>query len=96
MECSLFIHNPLSHFRIHTFEWHGQDQDEADHMIRAARKITQLPMMPEHFSDKINEVRTIDDTKMVIKLVVYYELADPLKMVSYLPHYYLSISFTIS
>lgn len=51
-------------------------------MIRAARKITQLPMMPEHFSDKINEVRTIDDTKMVIKLMVYYELVDVLKMVS--------------
>lgn len=39
-------------------------------------------MMPEHFSDKINEVRTIDDTKMVIKLMVYYELVDVLKMVS--------------
>lgn len=51
-------------------------------MIRAERKISQLPMMPEHFSDKINEVRTIDDTKMVIKLVVYYELVDALKMVS--------------
>lgn len=64
------------------FEWHGQDKDESDHMIRAARKITQLPMMPEHFSDKINEVRTVDDTKMVIRLMVYYELVDVLRMVS--------------
>ncbi|XP_067946917.1 uncharacterized protein [Watersipora subatra] len=71
---------PTANEWIHTFEWHGPDQAEADHMIRAARKITQLPMMPEHFSDKVNEVRTIDDTKMVIKLMVYYELADALKM----------------
>lgn len=68
--------------RIHTFEWHGQDKDEADHMIRAARRITQLPLMPEHFSDKVNDVRTNDDTKMVIKVMVYYELVDVLRMVS--------------
>ena len=67
--------------RIHSFEWHGQDQHETDHMVSGARKITQLPMMPEHFSDKVNEVRTIDDTKMVIKVMVYYELVDALKMV---------------
>jgi len=68
--------------RIHKFEWHGQDKNESDHMVRAARTITQLPMMPGHFSDKINEVRTLDDTKMVVKLMVYYELVDVLKMVS--------------
>jgi len=73
-----------ANFRIHKFEWHGQDKDEDDHMIRSARKITQLPMMPEHFADKINEVRTIDDIQMVIRFVVYYELVDVLKMVRFL------------
>ncbi|KAF6031156.1 hypothetical protein EB796_010514 [Bugula neritina] len=71
---------PAANEWIHKFEWHGQDKNESDHMVRAARTITQLPMMPGHFSDKINEVRTLDDTKMVVKLMVYYELVDVLKM----------------
>ncbi|CAH1797641.1 unnamed protein product [Owenia fusiformis] len=65
---------------LHEFKWHGQDPDQIGRMIVGRNKFTQLTYKPDQFYYNVLGVRTIDDTMLTVKLMLFYELDDVIKM----------------
>ncbi|XP_077985822.1 uncharacterized protein LOC144440337 isoform X2 [Glandiceps talaboti] len=67
--------------RFHEFKWHGADvKKNKTVLIPKFREFYKLPIIPEHFYYNVREVRTSDDTEIVIKLMIFYELTNIEKM----------------
>lgn len=65
---------------LHEFKWHGTDPENKTRMIPGKDKFQQLAVIPEQFYYNVKEVRTNDDTMITVKLMLFYELKDVLKM----------------
>lgn len=65
---------------LHEFKWHGTDPENKTRMIPGKDKFQQLAVIPEQFYYNVKDVRTNDDTMITVKLMLFYELKDVLKM----------------
>lgn len=65
---------------LHQFSWHGCDEIDKTRMIPGYHKFEQLAVIPDQFYYNVKEVRTLDDTMITVKLMLFYELKDVLKM----------------
>src|SRR6185369_4457665 len=60
----------------HEFCWHGADPLNPQRKIPRALKFTKLRIIPDQMYFDVREVRTADDALLVVKLMVFFELAD--------------------
>lgn len=65
---------------LHEFKWHGTDPENKTRMVPGRDKFQQLAVIPEQFYYNVKDVRTNDDTMITVKLMLFYELKDVLKM----------------
>jgi len=65
---------------IHEFFWHGEDPDNKTRKIKGALKFKLLRVIADQFYYNVPEVRTKDDTQITVKLMVFFELVDVVKM----------------
>lgn len=65
---------------LHEFKWHGTDPANKTRMIPGSDVFKQLAAIPEQFYYNVREVRTTDDTMLTVKLMLFYELTDVIKM----------------
>ncbi|XP_033730756.1 uncharacterized protein LOC117320210 [Pecten maximus] len=65
---------------LHQFSWHGCDASDKTRMIPGHNKFTQLAVIPEQFYYNVRDVRTVDDTMITVKLMIFYDLKEILKM----------------
>jgi hypothetical protein len=65
---------------LHEFSWHGADPVNPHRKIPRALKFTKLRIIPDQMYFDVREVRTADDALLVVKLMVFFELADIEKM----------------
>ena len=49
-------------------------------MVPGLNKFEQLPTIPQNFYYNVREVRTSDDTMITVKVMLFYEMTDVLKM----------------
>ncbi|XP_006812186.2 uncharacterized protein LOC102804353 [Saccoglossus kowalevskii] len=66
---------------LHEFIWHGANEKvNKTVMIAGYNRFTKLTIIPGHFYYNVREVRTYDDTQIVVKLMLFYELKNIEKM----------------
>jgi len=65
---------------IHEFCWHGEDPGDKTRKIKGALKFQLLRVIADQFYYNVPEVRTKDDTQITVKLMVFFELVDIIKM----------------
>merc|ERR1711936_389432 len=65
---------------IHQFCWHGEDPTNKTKKVRGALQFQLLRVIADQFYYNVPEVRTKDDTQITVKLMVFFELVDVLKM----------------
>jgi hypothetical protein len=61
---------------LHQFRWHGADPRNAQRKIPEALKFVKLRVIPDQMYFDVESVRTADDALLVVKLMVFFELAD--------------------
>jgi hypothetical protein len=61
---------------LHAFRWHGADPRDARRKIPEALKFVKLRVIPDQMYFDVESVRTADDALLVVKLMVFFELAD--------------------
>lgn len=65
---------------LHQFSWHGADISDKTRMIPGYNKFSQLAVIPDQFYYNVRDVRTVDDTMITVKLMIFYELKEILRM----------------
>ena len=65
---------------IHQFSWHGSDPNNKTVKVKNSLKFQLLRIMPDQFYYNVREVRTKDDTTITVKLMIFFELVDVVKM----------------
>jgi hypothetical protein len=50
-------------------------------MVPGLKRFTQLTTIPDQFYYNVKDVRTVDDTMITVKLMLFFELKDIIKMV---------------
>ncbi|GFS26910.1 POU domain protein [Elysia marginata] len=65
---------------VHEFQWHGTDPENKARMVPGLNKFTQLPTIANNFYYNVREVRTSDDTMLTVKIMMFYQMEDILKM----------------
>ncbi|XP_005100203.2 uncharacterized protein LOC101861588 [Aplysia californica] len=75
---ALFI--PEAEEWVHEFVWHGTDPENKTRMVPGLNRFHRLPTIAENFYYNVREVRTNDDTMLTVKVMLFYEMVDVLKM----------------
>ena len=75
---ALFV--PTADEWLHEFQWHGADPDDTRRKIPGALRFTKLRVIPDQTYFDVQDVRTADDALLVVKLMIFFELADIEKM----------------
>jgi len=73
------LHVPAADEWIHEFTWHGKDHKEPNNKARkvpGGLKFTKLRIIPDQFYYNVSDVRTSDDTLLMAKLMIFFELVD--------------------
>merc|ERR1719430_2036963 len=65
---------------IHEFKWHGEDPSNKTRKVKGALQFKLLRVIADQFYYNVPEVRTKDDTQITVKLMVFFELIDVVKM----------------
>lgn len=65
---------------LHDFRWHGADPKDPTRKRPCALQFTHLRVIPDQMYFDVRDVRTSDDALLVVKLMVFFELADIEKM----------------
>jgi len=65
---------------IHEFFWHGEDPTNKTRKVKGALQFKLLRVIADQFYYNVPEVRTKDDTQITVKLMVFFELIDVVKM----------------
>ena len=73
-----YIPNPSEW--IHEFSWHGEDPNNKTRKVKGALQFKLLRVIADQFYYNVPEVRTKDDTQITVKLMVFFELIDVVKM----------------
>ncbi|XP_074652545.1 uncharacterized protein LOC141906945 [Tubulanus polymorphus] len=71
---------PTAEEWLHEFQWHGADPAMKSRMIPGSRTFQKLTTIPENFYYDVRDVRTVDDTMITVKLMLFYEMKDIIKM----------------
>ncbi|XP_064650600.1 uncharacterized protein LOC135502048 [Lineus longissimus] len=71
---------PAAEEWLHQFAWHGSDPKDKTRMVPALKRFTQLTTIPDQFYYNVKDVRTVDDTMITVKLMLFFELKDIIKM----------------
>ena len=61
---------------LHEFSWHGASAKDRRHKIPDALKFKVLRIIPDQTYFDVEDVRTADDALIVIKVMIFFELAD--------------------
>ncbi len=61
---------------LHEFRWHGADPRDQRRKVPSALKFVKLRTIPDQMYFDVEGVRTADDAMLVIKLMIFFELAD--------------------
>jgi hypothetical protein len=61
---------------LHEFCWHGADPVAPNRKAPGALRFTKLRVIPDQMYFDVRDVRTADDALLVVKLMVFFELAD--------------------
>lgn len=61
---------------IHQFSWHGSTLADARHKAPKALNFTKLRVIPDQLYYDVDDVRTSDDALLIVRLMVFFELAD--------------------
>jgi len=64
----------------HEFNWHIPDSKSIGHMIKGENKFEILTNKPDFFHYYVNEVRTLDDSLITVKLMIIFELKEIFSM----------------
>lgn len=67
---------PNAHEWLHEFVWHGPDPANPGRFIPQRAKFTELQHLPSQFQCNVRDVRTNDDTLVMVKLMLFYQLDD--------------------
>ncbi|XP_065840952.1 uncharacterized protein [Oscarella lobularis] len=59
---------------VHEFSWHGTDPANKTRLIPNTWKFTKLKVVPDQFYYNVDEVRTLDDALVKVKLMLFYEI----------------------
>lgn len=78
--CGPTIFMPQAEEWLHEFKWHGPDPNEIGRMIPQKDVFTKMLIVPSRFYYNVRDVRTVDDTMLSVKLIIFYEFVDVLKM----------------
>jgi len=65
---------------IHEFSWHGTDPSNKTAKVKDMLKFKLLRIIADQFYYNVREVRTKDDTTITVKLMIFFELVDVVKM----------------
>ena len=65
---------------IHEFSWHGTDPNNKTAKVKDMLKFKLLRIIADQFYYNVREVRTKDDTTITVKLMIFFELVDVVKM----------------
>eukprot|EP00118_Oscarella_pearsei_P003611 m.15066 g.15066 ORF g.15066 m.15066 type:complete len:406 (+) comp26142_c0_seq1:142-1359(+) len=60
---------------MHEFSWHGPDSANKTRLIPNSWKFTKLKVVPDQFYYNVDEVRTLDDALVKVKLMLFYEIS---------------------
>lgn len=67
---------PAAQEWLHQFSWHGAAPDNPLRKVPRALRFTKLRVIPDQMYFNVEDVRTSDDALLVVKLMVFFELAD--------------------
>ncbi|XP_071958033.1 uncharacterized protein [Antedon mediterranea] len=67
---------------LHEFTWHGPSDTDRTKIVAYQRKFTKLTIIPENMYYNVTDVRTKDDTTLTLKVMIFYELKDPVTMLT--------------
>lgn len=70
------LHVPADNEWVHAFRWHGADPKDPRWKIPRALEFTKLRTIPDQMYFDVEDVRTSDDALLVVKLMIFFELAD--------------------
>ena len=76
-----FIYLFILFARLHEFVWHGSDPQDPGHWIPLKNKFNLLRQVPDQFYYNVRDVRTNDDTLLLVKLMLFVELVEVETMV---------------
>jgi len=79
------LHVPAADEWIHQFCWHGKDPLDPNNKTKkvpGGLKFTKLRVIPDQFYYNVTDVRTSDDTLLMCKLMIFFELKDLEKMLN--------------
>lgn len=65
---------------LHKFQWHAEEPNNVGRVTPNGRQFDILTIQPDILHYNINEVRTLDDTLLTIKITLIFELIDVYKM----------------
>ena len=65
---------------VHEFSWHGSDPNNKTAKVKDMLKFKLLRIIADQFYYNVREVRTKDDTTLTVKLMIFFELVDVVKM----------------
>ena len=68
--------------RLHEFVWHGSNRSEPGRLLPRMNIFNLLRCIPSQIYVNVRDVRTNDDTLIIVKLMVFFELKDIDRMVS--------------
>jgi hypothetical protein len=70
------LHMPAANEWLHEFCWHGADPVNPKRKVPGALQFTKLRVIPDQMYFDVRDVRTADDTLLVVQLMVFFELVE--------------------
>ena len=67
---------PTENEWLHEFSWHGASLADRKHKLPNALRFKVLRVIPDQVYFDVEDVRTADDALLIIKVMIFFELAD--------------------
>ncbi|KAL8588841.1 hypothetical protein ACOMHN_011557 [Nucella lapillus] len=74
MEYGPTLFMPKPNEWLHEFQWHGTDPKSKTRFIPKLNVFTKLRVIPDQFYYNVDDIRTLDDALVTVKLMMFYEL----------------------
>lgn len=74
------MHVPRADEWVHEFVWHGSKDNDKTVKVPGATRFTKLRTIPDQFYYNVREVRTRDEAVIVVKIMIFFELKDIIRM----------------
>ena len=66
---------PAANEWLHEFSWHGASPADAKKKVPRALRFNKLRVIPDQMYHDVEDVRTADDALLVLRLMIFFELA---------------------